>query len=213
MLLGTDQDTDRSTLAPRALWLAVAALAAIAGCRTAPVRLPAAGPWPARRAELQRVSRYELKGRVAVAAGGEGFDARLRWVQEGARAQLALAGPFGAGGLQVTSEGDSLSVLTSRGERLGDEDARQLLVSHLGFELPLASLRYWMLGVPDPAKPVGAEVVGDGHLSRLEQGGWQIDYTAYMPVHTHDMGESLPAKVTLQRADVRVRVLVDAWSD
>jgi outer membrane lipoprotein LolB len=177
------------------------------------VRLPAEAPWPARRAELQRVSHYEVKGRVAVAAGGEGFDARLRWVQEGARAQLSLSGPFGAGGVQVTSEGNSLSVVTSRGERLGDEDAREQLVSHLGFEPPLASLRYWMLGVPDPGQPVGQEVLGDGRLTRLEQGGWQIDYTAYMPVHTHDMGQTLPAKVTLQRADVRVRLLVETWSD
>jgi outer membrane lipoprotein LolB len=200
-------------MSSRALWPAVAALAAIAGCRTTPVRPPAEVPWPARRAELQRVSHYEVKGRVGVAAGGEGFSARLRWVQEGARAQLSLAGPFGAGGVQVTSEGDSLSVLNSRGERLGDEDARQQLESHLGFEPPLASLRYWMLGVPDPTQPVGAEVVGDGRLTRLEQGGWQIDYTAYMPVQTRHMGQSLPAKVTLQRADVRVRLLVENWSD
>jgi outer membrane lipoprotein LolB len=191
------------------LWLALVALA-LAGCHSAPVRPPEAAPWPTRRAELQQRDHYELKGRVAVAAGAEGINARLRWVQAGPRAQLSLQGPLGAGGVQVTSEGDNLTILNPRGERLSAEAARAQLVEHLGFDPPLASLRYWILGVPDPAQPVDAEVVDEGqHLTRLEQGGWQIDYPAYMPVK----GELLPARVTLQRAGVRVRLLVDGWSE
>jgi outer membrane lipoprotein LolB len=194
------------------LGLAFAVLAALAGCHTTPPRRPAAAaaPWPSRRAELQQRDHYELRGRVAVAAGGEGFNARLRWVQEGPRAQLSLSGPLGAGGVQVTAEGNSLSILSSKGERLDAQDAREQLVEHLGFDPPLGSLRYWMLGVPDPAQSVGGEIVDDAqHLTHLEQGGWQIEYAAYMPVKD----ESLPAKVTLLRGAVRVRLLVDSWSD
>jgi outer membrane lipoprotein LolB len=196
------------------LWVALAVLAVLAGCRTAPPARPAVAAaavsaWPARRAELQQRDHYEVKGRVAVAANGEGFNARLRWVQEGPRSQLSLSGPLGAGGAQITAEGGNLTIVNSRGERLGAQEARDQLVQHLGFEPPLGSLRYWMLGVPDPALPVGAELLDDGqHLTHLEQGGWQIDYAAYMVVQD----ESLPAKVTLLRGNVRVRLLVDSWS-
>jgi outer membrane lipoprotein LolB len=190
--------------------LTATALALLCACHAAPVVRPPAAPWPERKAELQRHARYEVRGRVAVAANGEGINARLRWVQDGERLLLSLQGPLGVGGVQVTSDGESLSFLDSHGERLGDAAAREELRSHLGFEPPLSSLRYWMLGVPDPAQPA-QETVDDAQqrLTRLEQGGWQIEYPAYMPVN----GQSLPARVTLQNNGVRVRLLVDSWSD
>lgn len=189
------------------LWVAAGALV-LAGCRTVPVGLPPVQPWPQRRAALQGQQHFELKGRVAVAVGSQGFNARLRWVQNGQQAQVSLQGPLGAGGVQVTSDGAHVSIVTSRGEHLEDEAARQELISRLGFEPPLSSLRYWVLGVPDPGQPA-TETLDPRQvlLSRLKQSGWEIDYTAYMPVNS----QSLPAKLTLQNADVRVRVIVDSW--
>lgn len=201
-----------------ARWLALSAVVLLTGCHLFRARQPPPAPapavvsaaaWPARRAELQQRPHYEVKGRVAVAANNEGFNARLHWVQDGPRTELSLAGPLGAGGVQVTSEGDHLSIVNARGQHLSAAQARSQLRERLGFDPPLSSLRYWMLGVPDPSQPPGQELLGDDqqHLSQLQQSGWQIDYTAYMPAGS----EYLPAKVTLQRADVRVRLVVDSW--
>jgi outer membrane lipoprotein LolB len=185
------------------------AVAVFAGCRTVPVHPPSAQAWDVRRPELQARDRFELKGRVAVAASGEGFNARLRWAQQGERSQLALEGPLGAGGVQVTSDGSDLSIVTSRGERFNSESARTELAARLGFEPPLKSLRYWILGVPDPAQPATEAVdPQQQRLQSLQQSGWQIDYGDYMPVGS----EWLPARMTLQRAGVRVRLIVDGWN-
>jgi outer membrane lipoprotein LolB len=121
---------------------------------------------------------------------------------------LALEGPLGAGGVQVTSDGEDLSVVNSRGEHLDHEAARSELVTRLGFEPPLGSLRYWVLGVPDPAEPAQQSLDAQQRLVSLQQGGWQIDYGGYMSV----AGEWLPAKLTLQREGVRVRVVIDGWN-
>lgn len=194
----------------RAWGAALIALALLAGCRTAPVLTPApaAPPWPERRPQLQGLEHYALKGRVAVAAGDQGFNARLRWTQDGARSQVALEGPFGAGGVQVTSDGHDLDVMTADGREMHSDAARSELTSRLGFEPPLASLRYWILGVPDPAAPA-SETLDPAHqrLSALEQDGWRIDYADYTAVR----GQWLPARLTLQRATVRVKLLVDDW--
>jgi outer membrane lipoprotein LolB len=192
-------------LLPCALALAVALLAS---CRTVPPQAPVSEPWPARRAQLQAQEHFELKGRVAVAAAGEGFNARLRWVQDGQQARLSLEGPLGAGGVQIVADGASFTVVNSRGERLDSEAARAELTSRLGFEPPLTSFRYWMLGVPDPAQPATEVLDAEQQLTRLEQGGWQIEYTGYMPF----MNQSLPSRVTLERAGVRVRLVVDSWT-
>ena len=188
------------------LWILAAA--ALAGCRTAPVQPPSAQSWDVRRPQLQARDRFELKGRVAVASGAEGFNARLRWVQDGARSQVALQGPLGAGGMQVTADGPHLSIITSHGERLDSDAARTELTARLGFEPPLDSLRYWILGVPDPARPATEALDTQQRLESLRQSGWQIDYGGYMAVGR----EWLPARMTLQRASVRVRLIVDGWN-
>jgi outer membrane lipoprotein LolB len=180
----------------------------LAGCRTVPVARAPSVPWPLHRAQLQERGHFELKGRVAVAAGHQGFNARLRWVQDGARSQVALAGPLGAGGVEVTADGGTLEVATANGTRMQSDAARAELATRLGFDPPIASLRYWILGVPDPAAPAAETLdAGQQRLRSLEQDGWHIDYPGYVAVGA----EWLPSRLTLQRADVRVRLLVDDW--
>ena len=190
--------------------LAIAALAALAaGCRTVPPTLPPSSlPWEQRRPQLQARTHFELRGRVAVAAGDEGFNANLRWTQDGARSQLTFEGPLGVGGAQVTASGDELSLVTSRGERIDNAAARAELAARLGFDPPLSSLRYWVLGVPDPATPATEALdPTQQRLAGLTQDGWHVDYQRYVTAS----GESLPARLTLQRDAVRVRLAVDEW--
>jgi len=143
-----------------------------------------------------------------VAAGGEGFNASLHWVQDGARSEVTLEGPLGVGGAQLTATGDELTVVTSRGERVESEAAHAELAARLGFDPPLSSLRYWVLGVPDPARPASESLDPvQQRLSGLTQDGWHVEYQSYESA----AGEALPARLTLVRDTVRVRLLVDGW--
>ncbi len=184
-------------------------LSVLAGCRTVPVREApqASQSWQARRPLLQAHDRFRLKGRVAVSTGGEGFNARLRWTQDGNQTLVSLDGPLGAGGVQVSSDGTSLNIVTSRGEHLNSDAARAELNTRLGFDPPLDSLRYWILGVPEPHHPAQESLDPSQRLSSLQQDGWQIDYESYQSV----LGQWLPGKLTLQRQNVRVRLIVDGW--
>ena len=208
----------RSRLAHRGLpgLLWALAVVLIAGCRTAPIQQPATAsqPWDATRSELQARDHFALKGRVAVAAGKDGFSASLRWTQAGTRSQVSLEGPLGAGAVQITSDGDALSIVNSHGDHLDSDAARDDLEARLGFDPPLNSLRYWIQGVPDPATPAKETVdPQQQRLQSLQQDGWQIDYTGYMPGTTDGSGAAwLPSRMTVQRTGVRVRVLVDGWT-
>ena len=190
----------------------IAVLGTLAACRTvstaAPGAAPLAPPWSERRPALQARELFTLRGRVAVAAGEQGFNASLRWTQDGKNSAVTLAGPFGMGGYEIDADGQSLDVITPKGEHIASDTAREALTTNLGFDPPIESLRYWVLGVPDPAQP-STETVDQAHqrLSGLAQGGWQIDYTSYVAVGD----EWLPSRLTLERANVRVRLLVDDW--
>ena len=187
---------------------AVALLATLAACRTAPPSFLVLPPWEVRRPQLQAREHFDLKGRVAVAAGREGFNANLRWSQQGERSRLTLEGPLGAGAVQVSASGNQLDIVTARGEHLDSAAAHAELAARLGFDPPLPSLRYWVLGVPDPDRPALEELdERQQHLQHLTQAGWQIEYGLYVAVGV----QSLPARLTLKRDAVRVRLLVDDW--
>jgi outer membrane lipoprotein LolB len=223
---------------PRSRLLAIVAVAVIAGCRTVPVQQPPVSvgqSWETTRSELQARDHYALKGRVAVAAGKDGFNAGLRWKQDGTLSQVSLEGPLGAGAVQISADGNNLSIVNSHGDHLDSEAAHAELAARLGFDPPLSSLRYWILGVPDPTMPFNEVLdLQKQRLQSLEQGGWQIDYTGYMPggvgsgaaaagasgVSGGAAGSAgaaavatawLPAKMTVQRSGVRVRLIVDGW--
>ena len=188
------------------LALSLAALL-LTACKTLPPAPPESAPWDIRKAALQARDRFDLKGRIAVAVAEQGFSAGLRWQQRGKQSQLALDGPLGVGGVRITSDGQALKVQNAHGQVLDSDAAKQAVESSLGFEPPIASLRYWVLGVPDPSTPADEMLDDSKRLAALKQGGWQIEYTAY----TNVAGQSLPSKATLTREGVRVRLSVSEW--
>jgi outer membrane lipoprotein LolB len=190
----------------------VALLMLLAGCRTVPppaviVGPGADAPWPVQRAALEKLDRYSLTGRVAVAANGQGFSGNLRYQQQAVRTDVALDGPLGMGGLRVTLDGGQLSISTSKGERLDGPEARAELERRLGFELPLAELRWWLLGIPAPGESALDQDAGSGEIHGFRQDGWQVNIDARLPA----MGFALPQKLTAAREGARLKLLVEAW--
>jgi outer membrane lipoprotein LolB len=191
---------------------AIAGLGLLAGCRTAPppptVVGPGAGaPWAEQRAALEKLERYGLNGRVAVAANGQGFSASLRYQQLAQRSDLALDGPLGIGGLRIALEGENLNIATSRGEALDGEAARAELERRLGFALPLAELRWWLLGIPAPGEAGIEQDEGSGEIHAFMQSGWRVVINARMA----DLGFSLPQRLTAEREGARLKLLVERW--
>lgn len=184
---------------------------ALASCRTVPrggaiVGPGAQAPWPEQRAALERLDRYGLDGRVAVAANGQGFSASLRYAQLADRTDLSLNGPLGIGGLRVKLDGEDLEIATSRGENLDGAAARAELERRLGFALPLHALRWWLLGIPAPGEAV-IDAADTGEIQTFSQEGWNVSIQTRAP----GLGFSLPQRLTAEREGVRLKMLVQRW--
>ena len=191
---------------------ALAVLATLGGCRTAPapVAIPGPGadaPWPAQRAALEKFDRYALAGKVAVAANGQGFSAALRYEQQARRADLALDGPLGIGGMRIVLEENRLGVTNSRGEALDGEAARAEIERRLGFELPLDELRWWLLGLPAPGQSDVETAPGSGEIRGFVQNGWHVAINTRAPA----LGFSLPQRLTAERGGARLKLFVEHW--
>ena len=183
----------------------VLATLALNACRTLP--MPAGAPWPELRAALQALDSYQFNGQLAAATTSEGFSAALSWQQRGPVSDARLRAPFGVGGARLRVDADGLQMTSSSGVALEGAAAHEAMIGLLGFEPPLASLRYWLLGAPDPGAPAEEVLDGAQHLQRLVQHGWQVEYGEY----SHQGRLWLPGRVTLRHEPARLKVHITRW--
>ncbi len=149
--------------------------------------------------------RWSLDGRIAVAAGEDGFSGGFDWVQTGERADVELSGPMGGSAMNIRVDGDR-AVVSVGGQDAGPEDAEALLARYFGPDrtLPAGQMRYWLLGVPAPQAPAEETLGADRRLATLAQSGWQVRFDRYEAVGTI----ALPARLEMTTEGLRLRVVV-----
>lgn len=181
----------------------------LAGCAVQRgIELPPMPDWDTRREVLTGIDEWEFKGRIGVSAGDEGFNGNLRWWQKGNLFRASVSGPLGIGTVRIEGDGHGVVVTDDEGEVRELEDADAGLREMYGWTLPVASLRYWALGIPDPLLPATTEFGEDGRLAKLEQRDWTVRITDYR----EDAGQPLPRKMTAINHDTRVRLVIDNWT-
>lgn len=185
---------------------ALALLLLAGGCATVTPPVPV-GDWEIREAELQALDAWSLDGRIAVAAGADGFSGGFDWVQSGERADISVQGPMGGAAFDIHVEGEQLT-LEARGKTYSNEEARAFIGERLGNGnmLPVGKMRYWLIGAPAPGHHEGARGA-DRRLAKLAQSGWEVRYDRYETV-----GEfALPTRIEMTTDGLRLRVVVSDW--
>lgn len=189
---------------PRSLLGLLAASLLATGCATTAVE-PGT---EARVADPGMLTQWTAKGRIALVAQGHGGSGSFVWQQRSERTELMVRGPLGAGGLQVITDGESLELADSSGQPLDGAAARAELERRLGVALPLAELRYWMLGIPAPQETAGpVEKPEDATTPGFIQRGWTVSYQAL----GEQAGWRLPSHLSATTGGTRVRIVVDDW--
>lgn len=171
------------------------------------VMLPELGDWEARQRILAGVDEWEFAGRIGVSAGDEGFNGQLWWRQDGTVFRARVGGPLGAGTVFINGDGQEVTVTDRDGGVTELENAEAELREMYGWTIPLTSLRFWALGIPDPGSPAETGFGEDGRLETLKQRNWQVDITQYR----EGGGQLLPRRMNAVSDDVKVRLLIDNW--
>ncbi len=169
-----------SSRALRTLAAAGAALA-LAGCASTPpaANAPAGAP-------LQTAATHAYHGRFAVQYNDrlgrqQNVYGNFDWLEHGDDVSLELRSPLGQTLAIVKSTPQTATLELPNRQPQYATDVGELMQNTLGFSLPLAGLRYWLLPTPAPATP--AQTVRDPadttHVKQIRQDGWTIDYLAY----------------------------------
>jgi len=164
-----------------------------------------------RRAAIEAAGNWEARGRIALKAPGTSGQGSFAWVQTGDTTVIRVAGPFGAGAYEIRWEPARLTVLSGRGEVAADyagpDAAQRFLEEQLGWSLPVANARYWLLGLAGPGTTAVETLDGSGLLAALVQDGWDVTYGEYRP----EGPVALPRKLVLSGAAGRIRLVIDDW--
>ncbi len=183
--------------------------AALGACAHVPPATDDGLDFEARRERLERVTTWEMRGRLTVDAGGEARLARFRWVQDEDTLLLNVGSRFfGAGGFEVEGTPPVLTVTTARGESRRLYDAESELSAWFGWWLPVTSLEAWLLGMPDPAFPTSNVTSRGDVLASIEQRLWSVRFGEYMLAS----GLLVPREIELRHRDLAVDLTVDEWN-
>lgn len=198
--------------------LLVAVVLVLAACASLPERAPVENPaavWRARQKQLTRVDGWDLRGRLALRTDNEGASASLRWVRNGQRHQLNLAGPFGGGRVRLTYDDHRAELRDADGGVYRGTSMQELLLRATGWLLPIEGMNYWVLGLPDPLVPAQSTLDRWGRLKSLQQLGWNIDFLDYTQAGAFE----LPKRVFIKHesagvsdAEIEARLVVENWS-
>ena len=184
----------------------------IAGCAAPRVELSEDErqiAWTERAVQLQSIDTWNLRARSVITVDTAVYSLGLGWKRQQDKFTMTLEAPFGQGVFRIQSDPafrPRYSLLYPEGQILRNQNAEALLEQAVGWSLPVSGLRYWMVGLPDPASPYSNTLDRSGRLSRLEQDGWSIRYQDYF-----DDDPSLPRKLLLQREQLELRIVVDSW--
>lgn len=182
---------------------------AISGCATQQgIRLPDMPDWDSRTQVLAGIYDWEFKGRIGVSAGDEGFNGKLRYTQHDDEFRATVSGPLGFGKIRIEGDGRQVTVIDKDGELWQLPDPEIDLQIMYGWTIPVASLRYWALGIPHPDELAFTEFNEEGQLESLEQGNWHVQIAEYRD----GGGQLMPRRLTAVSGDNKVRLVIDNWT-
>ena len=185
-------------------------LALLAGCAATPknaVDLPDISTWELRQQVLSAADSWQFRGRIGVKAGEEGFNAKFNWAQDGDRFDATVSGPLGIGTVLIEGDGQRITLTDKDGEKTVLNDPEADLWYRYGWTIPVNSLRFWALGIPDPDLPAVTEFDDEGRLSHMEQSRWSVDISRYR----ESAGQFMPRTLTAKNPETRVRMVIDRW--
>ena len=153
---------------------------------------------------------FEITGRISVRHSDDGFSGNLRWRHALGADEFIVQTPFGQGVARVTQNSQGATLEMADGQVLHAADAQTLTQQALGFRLPLSGMPRWVQAL---ASDESAErrYAQDGTLEQLREQGWQIEYQSYQTLPQAQGAVTVPNKLSLQNADLKLRLIIDDW--
>ena len=180
----------------------------LAACSGSPTRPEKPGETGLQRQQyLGSIDIWAFDGRVALSDGKDGGSGSLEWQQDHEAIKLEFRGALGSGAW-VLEAGPGRAVLqTGKGETFQSADASELVTRHLGWQVPMQALPFWVLGLAAPGTEAKLVLDEAGLPQKLQQLGWEISYNRW----GNDNEPVMPVRITAKRGEYSFNLFVRRW--
>jgi outer membrane lipoprotein LolB len=153
------------------------------------------------RDHLYRLESWSFEGRLALTGKNDSWSANINWGHKPDDEKIKLSGPLGQGTTVIQLTGDLVTIDRGDGQAQTSTQPEQFINRQLGMFVPVHSLRYWVVGLPEPTSAFVETPTG------FKQAGWLIDYKQMQPVND----QSMPRKITVTNEQVKLKLIIDQW--
>lgn len=155
----------------------------------------------AKRSSLYMLDSWKFEGRLALRSASASETPNISWHHNGNNEALHLSGPLGQGAVAIRLSDGRIEIDRGDGDVDVSDHPDELIRSRVGFPVPVAALRYWVLGLPEAGQNYEAD--DDG----FRQSGWTVRYSQWMRVGSVEM----PQKINVHNADLKLKLIIDQW--
>lgn len=151
---------------------------------------------------------WALDGKLAVSNDDDGGSGNLQWRNEPGLSELDFRGALGRGAWQLEIRPDQAILNLANGETWQAPDVSILVRDHVGWEVPVNSLAWWVRGLAAPGPVDERQLDPDGRITLLSQEGWDVEYKKYKEFS----GMVMPTRLDARNGDQRVKFIMREWS-
>ena len=182
-------------------WLGLLCLVVIlTGCSTSPV-VPETHYSKTARERLYKLGRWSFSGRLALTGKNDSWSANINWGHTLYDERIKLSGPLGQGATVIQLTGDLVTIDRGDGKAQSSSQPEAFINQQLGMFVPVHSLRYWVVGLPEPTSAFVETATG------FKQAGWLIEYKQMQSIND----QSMPRNITVTNEQVKLKLFIDQW--
>ena len=181
------------------LWLGCL-LSLLSACSVAPVE-PGMRYSRAAMEHLYGVGRWSFEGRLALTGQADSWSASISWEHSPESEKIKLSGPLGQGAVVISLAGNVVTIDRGSDDVQTSSQPEEFINQQLGVFVPVQSLRYWVVGLPEPSSAYQDTDAG------FNQDGWLNEYKQMQAVNS----EIMPHKMTVMNNQVKLKLIIDRW--
>ncbi len=156
---------------------------------------------------LEHFVNWKIHGRISIKTPEDTNIVSIRWQQNQDDIHLRLYGSLGKTYARLVKT-NGLATLTVENKTYTNSNARYLLWSVLGWDLPIEEMQYWIKGIPHKKKLEQQIKRNDaGQLISFSYKNWTAEYAKYRNFENYQ----LPTKLVLTHPKLRIRFSIQSW--
>lgn len=173
----------------------------LSGCSLFPVEPPAVPYSKTATLPLYKLQQWSFEGRLSITGRNDSWTANTDWQHSVDKERVKLSGPLGQGATVIELTKGKVTIDRGDGKIQTSDQPEAFINQQLGMFVPIESLRYWVIGLPEPTQKFTETPAG------FQQAGWMIEYKQMQDVAKTTM----PYKINVSNEHVKLKLIIDQW--